>query len=50
MTEMTHLIRSDRLDIVLTAFNYSALFREAQQEVLPAAVERGLGIVLGSVF
>jgi aryl-alcohol dehydrogenase-like predicted oxidoreductase len=50
MTEMAHLIRSDRFDVVLTAFNYSALFREAEQEVLPAAVERGLGIVLGSVL
>ena len=49
-TEMAHLIRSDRFDVVLTAFNYSALFREAEQEVLPAALERGMGIVLGSAL
>jgi aryl-alcohol dehydrogenase-like predicted oxidoreductase len=49
-TEMAHLIRSDRFDVVLSAFNYSALFREAEHEVLPAAVERGMGIVLGSAL
>ncbi len=50
MAEMAHLIRSDRFDVVLTAFNYSALFREATHEVLPAAKERNMGIVLGSVL
>jgi aryl-alcohol dehydrogenase-like predicted oxidoreductase len=50
VTEMAHLIRSDKFDIVLTAFNYSALFREAANEVLPAARERNMGIVLGSVL
>ncbi len=50
VTEMAHLIRSDRFDVVLTAFNYSALFREATHEVLPAAKERVMGIVLGSVL
>ena len=50
MTEMAHLIRSDRFDVVLTAFNYSALFREAEREVLPAAIERSMGIVLGSTL
>jgi aryl-alcohol dehydrogenase-like predicted oxidoreductase len=49
-TEMAHLIRSDRFDVVLTAFNYSALFREAEREVLPAAIERGMGVVLGSAL
>jgi aryl-alcohol dehydrogenase-like predicted oxidoreductase len=48
--EMAHCIRSDRFDVVLTAFNYSALFREATLEVLPAAAERRMGIVLGSVL
>lgn len=48
--EMTHCIRSDKFDVVLTAFNYSALFREAALEVLPAAKERQMGIVLGSVL
>lgn len=49
-TEMAHLIRSNRFDVVLTAFNYSALFREAAQEVLPEAKARNMGIVLGSVL
>jgi aryl-alcohol dehydrogenase-like predicted oxidoreductase len=49
-TEMAHFVCSGRFDVVLTAFNYSALFREAENEVLPAARERGLGVVLGSVL
>jgi aryl-alcohol dehydrogenase-like predicted oxidoreductase len=49
-TEMAHLMRSDRFDVVLTAFNYSALFREATQEILPAAQSLGMGLVLGSVL
>lgn len=48
--ELAHCIRSDRFDVVLTAFNYSALFREAAHEALPAAQERHMGIVLGSVL
>jgi aryl-alcohol dehydrogenase-like predicted oxidoreductase len=50
VAEMAHLVRSHRFDVVLTAFNYSALFRESEQEVIPAARERGMGIVLGSVL
>jgi aryl-alcohol dehydrogenase-like predicted oxidoreductase len=50
VTEMTHLVRSGRFDVLLTAFNYSALFREAANELLPAAHERGMGVVLGSVL
>jgi aryl-alcohol dehydrogenase-like predicted oxidoreductase len=49
-TEMAHLIRTNRFDVVLTAFNYSALFREAAHEVLPEATRRSMGIVLGSVL
>jgi aryl-alcohol dehydrogenase-like predicted oxidoreductase len=49
-TEMAHRIRSGRFDVVLTAFNYSALFREATQEVIPDAKRLGMGIVLGSVL
>jgi len=50
VTEMTHLVRSGRFDVVLTAFNYSALFREAEAELIPAAKERDMGIVLGSTL
>lgn len=49
-TEMAHLIRSDRFDVVLTAFNYNALFREASHEVFPDANARSMGIVLGSAL
>ncbi len=49
-TEMTSLIRSNRFDVVLTAFNYNVLFREAATTVLPAAMEHDMGIVLGSAF
>ena len=50
VTEMTSLIQSDRFDVVLTAFNYNVLFREAAETVIPAAVENEMGIVLGSAF
>lgn len=50
VTEMTSLIKSNRFDVVLTAFNYNVLFREAADTVIPAAVERDMGIVLGSAY
>ncbi len=46
--EMAHVINTGRFDIVLTAFNYSLLWREALREVLPAAKRLGMGIVIGS--
>ena len=49
-SEMAHLMRSDRFDVVLTAFNYSALFREATHEIFPEAKVRNMGIVLGSTL
>ncbi len=45
---MADLIRTGKFDIVLTAFNYSLLWREAGREVLPAAVEQGMGVIAGS--
>ncbi|QDT59972.1 Aldo/keto reductase family protein [Stieleria bergensis] len=50
VTEMTGLIQSDRFDVVLTAFNYNVLFREATDTVFPAALEHDMGIVMGSAF
>lgn len=50
ITEMTSLVSSDRFDVVLTAFNYNILFREAAETVIPAAIENDMGIVLGSAF
>lgn len=49
-TEMAHLAASGKFDVVLTAFNYSTLFREAEREVLPAIRKQKLGCVLGSVL
>jgi aryl-alcohol dehydrogenase-like predicted oxidoreductase len=46
--EMAHLCRSGKFDVVLTAFNYSLLWREAALEVLPSASGRSMGIVVGS--
>ena len=46
--ELAHLIRSGHFDVVLTAFNYSLLWREAEIEVLPAAREQNMGVVVGS--
>ncbi len=50
VTELTSLIASDRFDVVLTAFNYNVLFREAAESVIPAAIQHDMGIVLGSAF
>lgn len=47
-TELAHFVRSGKFDVVLTAFNYSALWREAAHEILPAASERDMGVVVGS--
>ncbi len=46
--ELAHLIRTDKFDVVLTAFNYSLLWREAAIEVLPAARARNMGVIIGS--
>ena len=45
---LARLIRTGRFDVVLTAFNYSLLWREAEHEVLPAAKEMGMGTIIGS--
>ena len=50
VTEMSSLVRSDRFDVVLTAFNYNVLFREAKQTVIAAAKQNDMGIVLGSTL
>ncbi|MHC4716904.1 MAG: aldo/keto reductase [Planctomycetota bacterium] len=46
--ELARLMRTGKFDVVLTAFNYSLLFREAEHEVLPVAEEMGMGVVIGS--
>ncbi len=46
--ELAHIIRTGQFGVVLTAFNYSLLWREAQHEILPAAREQNMGIIIGS--
>lgn len=46
--ELARIIRTGKFDVVLTAFNYSLLWREAEHEALPAAKEQGMGIIIGS--
>lgn len=46
--QLACLAATGRFDVVLTAFNYSLLWREAEHEVLPAAVANRCGIVIGS--
>jgi len=48
--EMAHLIRSGKFDVVLAAVNYSLLWREAAIEIIPAAKEQGMGIIIGSAL
>jgi aryl-alcohol dehydrogenase-like predicted oxidoreductase len=46
--EMAHIIRTGRFDVVLTAYNYNLLWREAEHDLLPAAREQRMGIVIGA--
>ena len=46
--DMARLLRTGKFDVVLTAFNYSLLWQEAAHEILPAAREHDVGVVLGS--
>jgi aryl-alcohol dehydrogenase-like predicted oxidoreductase len=47
-TQMAHFCRSGKFDVLLTALNYSLLWREAENEVLPEAVRQNMGIIVGS--
>jgi aryl-alcohol dehydrogenase-like predicted oxidoreductase len=46
--EMVPIVETGRFDVLLTAFNYSLLFREAESYLLPAAMRLNMGIVIGS--
>ena len=50
VTELTALVASNRFDVVLSAFNYNVLFREAASTVIPAAAANDMGIVLASSY
>lgn len=46
--EMAPIVETGRFDVLLTAFNYSLLWREAERYLIPAAVRQNMGIVIGS--
>lgn len=48
VTELARLCASGKFDVVLTAFNFSLLWREAQTDVVPVAREHGMGVICGS--
>lgn len=47
-SEMAYLCRTGIFDVVLTAYEYSILWREAANEVIPAAKAQNMGIIVGS--
>jgi aryl-alcohol dehydrogenase-like predicted oxidoreductase len=46
--ELARIIRAGSFDVVLTAYNYSLLWREASIDIIPAAKKKGMGIIAGS--
>jgi aryl-alcohol dehydrogenase-like predicted oxidoreductase len=46
--ELAHVMATGAYDVVLTAFNYSLLWREAARAVLPEAARQQMGVVIGS--
>ena len=50
VNEMQYLISSGRFDVLLTAFNYSVLYREAALDLLPTAERLGMGVIIGSAL
>lgn len=46
--ELARVCDSGAFDVVLTAFNFSLLWREAELEIFPAARRHGMGVIAGS--
>lgn len=46
--ELARICDSGAFDVVLTAYNYSLLWREAELEIFPAARRHNMGVVVGS--
>ena len=46
--ELARVCDSGKFDVVLTAYNYSLLWREAQYEIFAAAKRHNMGIICGS--
>lgn len=45
---LARICATGRFDVVLTAFNYSLLWREAAIAVIPEAIRQDMGIIIGS--
>jgi aryl-alcohol dehydrogenase-like predicted oxidoreductase len=46
--EMTSLVGTGNFDVLLTALNYSMLWREAELTLLPEAKRQNVGVIIGS--
>lgn len=46
--ELARIMDTGKFDTVLTAFNYSLLWREAEDEILPVAEKHQMGVICGS--
>lgn len=46
--QLPHIMATGNYDVVLTAFNYSLLWREATIAVLPEAKKQNMGVIIGS--
>ena len=46
--ELPRIMATGRFDVVLTAFNYSLLWREAEVSILPEAKRQNMGVIIGS--
>lgn len=46
--QLPHIMATGKFDVVLTAFNYSLLWREAEIAVFPEAKKQNMGVIIGS--
>ncbi len=46
--QLPHIMATGNYDVVLTAFNYSLLWREAEIAIFPEAKRQNMGIIIGS--
>ena len=47
---LAHVLRAAEMDACLSAFNYGAIHRGIRRQLLPAAGERDVAVLLGGVF
>lgn len=46
--QLPYIMATGRYDVVLTAFNYSLLWREAEIAIFPEAKRQNMGVIIGS--